>query len=174
MIYFCSPLGCFSLRIVSSERQKRWRRELHTAANSGLSKPLVLSIWLDCKNVSLFFNQWKLNYPDSWGTLEYINIFWQAWLHSPPWLATDPQPPHPQVFIFFLSFCSTLFLMLFLTISFWALSSEFCFSRDSNQSFFRGSLQLRHDSFWEKIRPDKLNTLLSAGRKEKYTWSKMR
>lgn len=35
------------------------------------------TIWLDCKNVSppSFFNQWKLNYPDSWATPEYINIF---------------------------------------------------------------------------------------------------
>lgn len=63
-------------------RRPRWGCVLQRAQS--LSDPLVLSISLDCKNVSLFFNQWKLNYPDSWATLEYINIFWQAWLRSSP------------------------------------------------------------------------------------------
>lgn len=74
------------------QRERRGRK-LCTAASSGLSKPLILSIWLDCKNASLFFNQWKLNYPDSWGTLEYINIFWQAWVCSPSTI-TKPLATH--------------------------------------------------------------------------------
>lgn len=39
--------------------------------------------WLS-KCFPTFFNQWKLNYSDSWATLEYINIFWQACLRPPP------------------------------------------------------------------------------------------
>ena len=73
-------LVCLPSCVVSSEREAGLGTEQETAASSGLSKPLLLSIWLDCKNISLLFNQWKLNYPDSWGTLACINIFWQHWL----------------------------------------------------------------------------------------------
>lgn len=66
----CIFLGYLFYWVVTQEKEMRRDKEKHTAASSGLSKPLIL---LDCENVSLFFNQWKLNYPDSWGTLKYIN-----------------------------------------------------------------------------------------------------
>lgn len=112
-IYFHPWAASFSLFF--HQRGRRGEAEKCTAASSGLSKPLVLSIWLDCKNVSLFFNQWKLNYPDSWGTLEYINIFWQAWLRSPPASSRPPACHPPSVHNIQLLFTS-LFLFLFPTI----------------------------------------------------------
>lgn len=57
---------------------------------------LILQSALIVKMFPPFFNQWKLNSPDSWATLEYINIFWQAWLC----------PPHAHPFALFFSLAS--------------------------------------------------------------------
>lgn len=74
-----------------SLREDRRRKQQHLSLRHSLI--LQSAFCLDCKNVSPpFFNQWKLNYPDSWATLEYINIFWQAWLR-----------PHPPSALFFSS-----------------------------------------------------------------------
>lgn len=91
----------------------------------------------------------------------YINIFWQAWLHSPP-TNLDHQAVHSIRFLCTSLLSFTLHNQFSRAPCFYpSLRSIICFHCDSNR-FFRRTARLQHNHFWEKIRLYR-NTMFRIG-----------